>query len=191
MSKISITLGLPTIGVMRHQAVESLVSVVGSGLIDAVNIVPRLPTHQARTRIVETTNTTHLLFVDDDMVYGPQQVSLLKAHAEAGKMVVAGLCNSRTDKKIRPVVFEWVPHNQRFTFTMNFDQDRAQVVDGAHVAFTLIDMEVFKGTGKQFVFGKDPYFGEDIDFMHRLREAGVPTWLEPRCKVGHLTDRVL
>lgn len=190
--KITVTLGLPTIGVMRYQAVLSALQAVGAGVVDAVNVVPRLPVHQARTRIIETTSTTHLLFVDDDMVYTAEDIEKLKEHAQAGLGVVAGLCYSRTTKKKQAVVWEWNEQAKIFSLIPDYKiPPKLTEVDGAHVAFTLIRMDVFEIVGKYFIFGAHSYFGEDVEFMHRLKEKGIKTHLEPNAKIGHLTDQIL
>lgn len=193
MKDITITLGLPTYGTMHHPAIESLIAAVGSGHIQTVNLMPRLPIHQARTRIVEQCKTSHLLFVDDDMVYTPRDIVLLKAIAQAGGEVVAGLCYSRTTKAERPVVWRWYEQHKKFALIKEseFDIENPGVVEGAHVAFTLINMEVFDKIGRYFIFGKDSYFGEDVEFMHRLRKANILTVLEPRARIGHLTYKIL
>lgn len=182
------TVGVPTFGIMRHQFVESLISLVGSGLIDEVCVVPRLPHHQARTRVVKLTKTSHLLFVDDDVVFTPEDVELLM---KADKDIVSGLCYSRTDKEERPIVYRFNEETGRFNIRKDFDKDKLQPVDGATIAFCLIKMEVFAKVGMRFVFGIDPPYGEDEEFMHRLRDAGIQSWLEPRARVGHLTDRII
>lgn len=191
--KYTVTLGLPTVGLIKHQAVESLVGSIH--LFDKVNIVPRLPVQQARTRIVERTDTTHLLFIDDDMVYSPEHIKYLFENAD--KDIVCGLAFSRTDKNSRGIAMKWDSDKNHFIFDSRFEYGKPLPtelvrVDGGTTAFTLIKMSVFDRLGsKEFNFGTNPPRGEDVDFYERVRKAGIEVYLDPRARVGHLTDRIL
>lgn len=184
---MSVTLAIPTIGTINYRAVESMLNVTGSGLISAINIVPRLPIHQARTRLVETTSTDFILFADDDLVYTQREVQLLLANALQGKPVVAGLVNRRSDKSSVPVVYKF--GDKGYELTDDFDKEKISRVDGVTIAFTIVNMEVFKKVGTTFRFTDT--LGEDLEFNLRLRKAGIPVYLEPRAKVGHLTEKIL
>ncbi len=192
--KYTFTIGIPTVGVIRHQAVESLIATIGNGVVDAVNFVPRLPVQQARTRIAETTKTTHLLFVDDDMVYNPEHIEYLKENAD--KDIVCGLAYSRTDKDSRGIVMKFNEETGYFAFDPRFQYglplpEGLQKVDGGTLSFVLIKMEVFEKIGTVFNFGTNPPRGEDVDFFERVRKAGIEVYLDPRARIGHLTDRIL
>lgn len=192
--KNTYTIGLPTIGVIRHQAVESLILAVGNGVVDAVNIVPRLPVQQARTRIAERLNTTHLLFIDDDMTYEPKHIEYLKENAD--KDIVCGLAYSRTDKTSRGIVMKFNEETGHFEFDKRFEYglpvpQKLTKIDGGTLAFTLIKAEVFKKVGNSFRFLENPYRGEDVDFYERCRKAGIEVYLDPRARVGHLKDQIL
>lgn len=182
-----LTLAIPTIGTINYRAVESMLEATGSGLITAINIVPRLPIHQARTRLVNTTNSSFILFADDDMIYGKREIQLLLAHALQGKPVVSGLVNRRSDKSSVPVVYKF--GEKGYELTEDFDKENVSQVDGVTLAFTIINMSVFDKVGKTFRFTDT--LGEDLEFNLRLRKAGIPVFLEPRAKVGHLTEKVL
>lgn len=191
--KYTVTLGLPTVGLIKHQAVESLVGAIH--LFDKVNIVPRLPVQQARTRIVELTDTTHLLFIDDDMVYSPEHVKYLFENAD--KDIVCGLAYSRSAKESRGVAMRWrddlghFVYDDRFQYGMTLP-NTVMRIDGGTLAFTLIKMSVFETLGsKEFSFGTNPTRGEDVDFYERVRKAGIAVFIDPRARVGHLTDRIL
>jgi len=184
MSDVTITLGVPTVGSIHHESVLSIVSLVGSGLISAVNIVPRLPVQQARTRIVQTTKTTHLLFADDDMVYEPKHLELLLKHAD--KDVVCGLAVSRSKTNSRAVVLKYHQKIGMYQFTP--PPKRFEKVEAGTLAFTLIRMDVFEKVGRGFRFPAN--LGEDMDFFQRCAIAGVEVWVEPKCRVGHIMDKI-
>jgi len=184
MNEMTITLGVPTVGHIHHESVLSMVSLVGSGLISAVNIVPRLPVQQARTRIVQTTKTTHLLFADDDMVYEPKHLELLLKHAD--KDVVCGLAVSRSKTNSQPVVLKYRQDIGMYQFTpppKHFDK-----VEAGTLAFTLIRMDVFEKVGRGFRFPAN--LGEDMDFFQRCSIAGVEVYVEPACRIGHIMDKI-
>lgn len=179
----SVTLAVPTTGYMHHQFVESLIGALSTGLIGAVNIVPRLPIHQARQRIAETTDTEFVLFVDDDMVFTPEDVeAIIKTPGD----IVSGLAVTRS-KKPQPVVF--TNNDGAFTFRTDYTPDAMQQVDATTLAFTKVAMRVFDKIGTEFAFRDG--LGEDLDFCKRASEAGFLVVLNSSVKVGHITQDVL
>lgn len=185
---------MPTVGIMNYRAVECLASAVASNAVQAMCMVPRLPVHQARTRLVERCDTTHLLMVDDDMIYTPEHIEMLKQNAD--KDFICGLAYSRTDKESRGVVMKWDDERGHFVFDKRFQYGQpvpkvVLPVDGGTLSFALIKMSLFDKIGKDFNFGTNPNRGEDVDFFERCRKAGVQIYIDPRVRVGHLTEKIL
>lgn len=184
----TITLGIPTIGQIHHENVSCIIEAVSSGHIQAVCLVPRLPVHQARSRVVQLADTTHLLFVDDDMKFTAHDIAMLKMVVDnTGARVACGLAMTRSSKESYPVVLK--DAGKQWAITRKFDDQAPSKVDGATLAFALIEMLVFEEIGTEFKFENG--VGEDVDFFKRCKAKGIDVWLEPRVRVGHIMDRVV
>lgn len=178
-----ITVAVPSSGHPKIEFVNGLVQVVGAGMVSNVAIIPRLPVHQARQRavdLVRQTNSTHLLFIDDDIVFTPQDVQAL---IEADKPIVCGLVNRRSQTKPLPVVFD---RNLDGSLAWAEPPKKLAKVAAGTLAFTLISMDIFNAIGSEFRFTAE--LGEDMDFFKRVTDAGFEVWLEPKAKVGHLME---
>ncbi len=177
MTEKTITLGIPSGGHPRIDFINSLLALMGSGLVHAVMFVPRLPVQQARSRIASQLTTTHLLFVDDDMVFTPADVEAL---INADKDVVSGLYVRRGAVPI-PIVYDLSDGTHRL---VSPPTELAQV--SGSLAFTLIKKEVIDAVGTDFQFGDG--IGEDIDYILRIKQAGFELWLEPKARIGHVNE---
>ena len=180
----SITVGVPSAGHPKIDFINSLMQLVTSGNVSAMLIVPRLPVNQARSRITSSVQTSHLLFVDDDMTFPPEALELLIA---ANKDIVSGLYvrRSQDQAKVQPCVFDY--NGKRFTFT----EPPAELaeVGGVALAFTLIKKTVIDKIGTAFRF--DGTMGEDLEWIKRAKNAGFETWIEPRAVIGHINETTL
>lgn len=181
MTKTTITVGVPSAGHPKVEFVNSLVELATSGLIDSVFIVPRLPVHLARKRIAENFKTTHLLMIDDDMTFTLADVQAL---IDAKKEVVSGLYFRRSVNNAMPVVFRFDKEKGKYMWTM--PPEKLSKVDGTSLAFTLVSKKVFDKVGTDFKFTEE--YGEDLDFINRVRLAGIDIWLEPKARIGHLLE---
>lgn len=176
----TITVGVPSAGHPKIDFINSLLGLATSGLVQNVMIVPRLPIHQARKRLAEAYQGTHLLFVDDDMVFTPEDVHRL---IQADKDVVSGLY-MRRGNPAHPICYDYSGED----FKLIDPPATLSQVSGS-LAFTLIKKEVIDAVGTEFHFGNGK--GEDINYLTEIKNKGFEIWLEPKARVGHIMEIAL
>jgi len=141
------------------------------------------------------TDCTHLLMVDTDMVFTPEDVQMLH---EAGEQLVGALaigqnadgslfCSARMrdDAAWRPATMEQVAAAG----------GRLLKVDAIGMAFTMIGRDLaaqlFNHVNvKPFSSGWDGV-GEDVAFCQTAAKAGYQPYLHTGVAVGHIKERVI
>lgn len=182
--EMTIMLGVPSAGHPDIDFINSMVSILPA--ISGVMIVPRLPVQQARTRIAEAflgQDYTHLLMIDDDMVFTPGDAAQVLALAEDGKDVVSGLFCRRSNDKPTPIVYD-----KKMQLTE--PPKEAAKVHGTSLAFTIISRRVLEAVGSKFEFGANGE-GEDMNFVKEVHEMGFEWWLNPAARIGHKSEITL
>lgn len=155
---------------------------------------------QARNDIVgrllydpELADVTHLLWIDDDMVFEPGAVERLLAH---DLPIVGGLCHGRRAPHYAPILLHRQPGGM-LGYSYQHDYPEGLVkVDATGGAFILVKREVYEAIEKAFPrAGEGPYtdrgFGEDISFCERARECGFDTYVDTTVKIGHVAEVVV
>lgn len=121
---------------------------------------------------------THLCFIDSDMSFSPDSLQNLMVIGD-GKDIIAGLFFQRYD-----------PYPP--ALSINDKQvipDKLTEVDWVGMAFTLIDMEVFKKMPRPWFeldFNPKHIVGEDILFCIKAKKLGYKVWVTPDVHIGHL-----
>lgn len=179
MQEPNILLGVPSGGHPHIDFVNSLVALVSAQIVTGVLIVPRLPVHQARMRIAHSAQPgkhTHILFIDDDMVFTPEDVLSL---IQADKPIISGLYVRRSKNAPVPIVYD-------DNGVLCAPPTKLSRVGSTSLAFTLVAMDVLERTGKEFYF--EGYKGEDMTFADEVRSLGIEWWIDPSVKIGHVTE---
>jgi len=157
---------------------------------------------RARNMIVHEfmqSDCDHLLFIDSDMTFDPDDVLRLMAWNQE-KHIVAGAYESRKAGKI-------------YILTLDGDQenvlmDAMGLVKAKRVAtgFMMIQRQVFEKLAElhpewkhhdnlseamlysyfDFKVTPEGYIGEDFLFCERAIEAGFGIWIDPTIKLGHM-----
>jgi len=142
----------------------------------------------------------HLLFIDADMTFNPEDVLRLLAWNQ-NKGIVAGAYEARKEGKIYILTLD----------SKNNDvvMDNMGLVKAKRVAtgFMMIQRQVFTKLAKlhpewlhkdnadpketlyaffDFLCTPEGYVGEDFLFCQRATDAGFEVWIDPTIKLGHM-----
>lgn len=193
------TLGHPTVGyvnsVLRTTS-ELRAAKVPHALKMVAGVSPiQLARAECARLFLELKPATHLLFVDDDMVFTEFDVLALRG---ADKPIVGALCTSKTD---RVTSYNTLPRA-----SPEVDVDLVEV-DGVGAGFMMIrrdvveavaaatpDLEISPGLSRKMMFecgshnGK--YLSEDYAFCRRARDLGFSSWAHAGLDVGHEGSKV-
>lgn len=128
----------------------------------------------------------NLLFIDSDMVFKREDLRIIEKHLE-DKDIVSGLCvmsfpgypPAIFDKDLKP--YEEIPKE---TFEVNacgaaFLGISKRVLDTLTEPFTPILNEKY-----------GQYYGEDVSFCMKAREAGFKIYCDPNLSIGHIKTEV-
>ncbi len=128
---------------------------------------------------------SHLLFIDDDMVFDEDVLDRLLSHK---KEIVGVVYHSRRLEKTTTLVLE----NGK---VLHSDDIPKGMIKCSHVGtgIMLIDLKVVEKIAEPwFYFSTNPNgstnIGEDAWFCSQARKAGFTIWCDPSIKVGHLGD---
>ena len=131
-------------------------------------------------------NATHLLFVDDDMVFEKDAVIKL---VERDKDIVGVHYNCR---KFPPTTTVHMDEEKKKSIKWE-NPDGFMTCDAVGTGFMLIDLRVFDKLKEPWFFWKtneqgEVVEGEDYWFCRIAREAGFEVWCDLTIPVKHIGD---
>jgi hypothetical protein len=211
-----------TAGNLRMECVEGITRCIATETISQFFITQAGPyLDNGRNDVVKTfcdprvrERCTHLLMVDSDIGFTPQDViDIYEASNEEGhqRAVVCGVYYSAWDNVAKPVVYEWGETPQGLK-TLNVIEewedgwsfwntkpnreglDPLVKVEAAGAGFMMIRYEVIDVLAK--VFG-DPqpwfsepvidgiHYGEDLAFCQRVKDSGFSVWAHRGVELAH------
>lgn len=152
---------------------------------------------KTRSDLVERfllTDAEWMLMIDSDMKFEPDLLDQLLEHADPETVPVLGpLCYSVNQDGPFPVMYKVI--GNRFANYASPAEDSLLQVDGLGAACLLVHRTAFEKIsqiedwpGRWFdilFFGDEP-LGEDLSFMLRLRQAGVPVHVHTGIPIGHV-----
>jgi len=160
------------------------------------------PVAEARNLLVdgilkEHPEVTHLMWIDDDMVFPPDAIARLLAH---DLPIVGGVCHNRRHP-FMPILMMKVPSGIGYGFMYDYEE-RADArglvpVDATGAAFILVKREVYEKIAEKLNKEKHegPYTqlgaGEDISFCSRAQQVGYPIWIDTTLQIGHVGEVVV
>jgi glycosyltransferase involved in cell wall biosynthesis len=169
--------------------------------------VEGLPIDVARNTLTQEAlkdaSITHIMWIDDDMVFPPDSLFRLLAH---DKDIVGGLCFDRRHP-YKPVIareydksFGFDPGTLGWLF--DYPPDELIEVDATGGAFLLIKREVFEDIRDGEVWPEGKYSNwwtplpelgssEDLSFMVRARKAGYKIHVDTGLKIGHVAETIV
>lgn len=131
-------------------------------------------------------NCDYVLFIDDDMTFGPDLAIRLMAH---DKDIVSAWAYQRGAPH-DPVCYEWAGDEATGGHVpmRNAADTGLRKVDAVGFGAVLIKTSVLKKMKRPWFGFKR--FGEDIGFCHAAREAGFGVYCDTDLEIGHLGGRV-
>lgn len=114
---------------------------------------------------------SHLLFVDSDVMFGPESIVKLMKHIEGGLDIVAG----RYNKKIYPA-----------QSTVKEDIKVLSEVEFVPTGFLLVNMEVYNKIGKPYFSFENGAESEDYYFCMKAKKNGFKVYCDPTIEIAHL-----
>lgn len=194
-----ITIGICTGGSIRAETVTSLVSnminVAQTGIMANLLVQVGGYVDVNRNKIVEEARkagTTHLMFIDADMIFPEDGIMRLLAHKkdivganynvrlDPTSVVLSGPTVKMFDKKTNKVV------------SMSGQDFPTELFKCYSLAtgFMMIDMKVFdKLEFPYFDAYQDKngvHYTEDVDFCRKANESGAEVWCDPTIRMGHI-----
>lgn len=156
------------------------------------------------------TKEGHLIMIDSDIVFTPEDVAKIESHLDNGLDAVTGIYPVG-QPPYPPCIFERVVNK-----VQNPEEYRGSIImsdyhiQGDYKLTTpkegLNEIGAcgggFLGINKNIInkLPKDPFdniregeifHGEDISFCHRLRELGFKLWADSEIKLGHIRTQVI
>lgn len=173
----------------HHASIVTMQKHAGFQYIDC----PRYIVHEARNLLVEEAlkyNATHVLFIDDDMIFPPEAALQLLAHDVD---IVTGLAFRRR-APYHPCIFTC---DGKDIYAIESIHKGLIDIDCCGSAFILIKTEVFKRMPKPwYVYGDTSLgiyvdkggLGEDISFTLKAKRLGFEVKCDTDLVITHLGD---
>jgi len=137
-------------------------------------------------RYMETTHLrcTHLLMIDQDMVFPENLVSRLASH---GLPLVAALAvRGQRDKPV-PVMHN-LGDGKEFTAIADWEPGQLVPCDATGGAAVLIATEVLEAMGEPWWLMNEDGCGHDIHFYRRAKRAGYQLYVDTGAVCGHFAE---
>jgi len=130
---------------------------------------------------------THIIMMDTDQIYPPDCLAKLLSH----KQPVVGTPVHRRWPPFDPILYRGTPGRYTHVPDAECYSGRLVPVDATGCGCVLYDLRVFMGLETPwFAMSKTEDgkpIGEDIYLCSRLRNAGVPIFVDTSIEIGHLT----
>ena len=205
MYKIAIctpTLGRPHMKFIN--AYNALIKPRGSGPLmgetHPINL-EEFPVDQSREHLTRHALTipglTHILWIDDDMVFPANALQRLLAH---DKDIVGGLCHNRRAPSYQPIVarrYDPILQMPEGSFGFVYDLPESGLVeaDATGGAFLLVKTQIFKDITLRFGEGSwwEPQGegSEDFSFCARAQVCGYKIYVDCGLNIGHIGNVII
>ncbi len=159
--------------------------------------VVEMPQHYAAEALMLVflkTDADSILYVDDDMIYEPADLDVMRDDPEGEKYdILQGLCLSRNPPH-NPVIWRQVTDVDENLFYQNAAEPMEHIIEDVVIvglAFTLIRRDVFMVVRQQIKANEKifrwNYRGdsEDASFSHLARKAGCTLGVSTKVSIGH------
>jgi len=187
---------MPSARPIPSEVVDSFARLYGRGLVEGYVTAELIlgDTYLDAARNLLTTyamdlptNPTHAFWFDDDMTMPSDTIARLLAHDVP---IVGGLYHQRA-APFMPVAYNFTGEGHSAQMIELPDEPTGLVqVDGLGFGCTLIQMNIYLEMAEHF---GDPRWhqvnegvGEDVFFFRRVKEMGIPVWLDCDVRAGHV-----
>ena len=186
---MKLLVAVPTTDYVHAEFMKSLVELtqklMKNGVDAEVRIIGGTLVYIARNKLAQyamNENFTHVLWLDSDMVFGPNIVDDLLF---CGKDMVCGAFVGRRPL-FGPCVYTSIDELP-MKKVRDFGTEPFQV-DGCGMALVLMKTDVLRKVKEQFgtCFTPTEKYGEDIAFCDRAKKTGTEIWCEPTVRPGHI-----
>jgi len=182
-------IGVPTLDYMNVEFVRSLTALLMRLKDDGVNfdldIESGTLVYIARERIANKAineEYSHVLWLDADMVFGPD---LLDDLMFSGKAFVSGVYHARR-KGYASCIFKGINVGEVEHFK-EYPKETFEIA-GCGFGCVLIETEIIRAVKRTYgtCFTPIKNYGEDLAFCKRCRDIGYSLWCEPSVVCGHI-----
>lgn len=182
-------IGVPTLDYMNVEFVRSLTALLMRLKDDGVNfdidIESGTLVYIARERIANKAineEYSHVLWLDADMVFGPD---LLDDLMFSGKAFVSGVYHARR-KGYASCIFKGIDVGEVERFK-EYPKETFEIA-GCGFGCVLIETEIIRAVKRAYgtCFTPIKNYGEDLAFCKRCRDIGYSLWCEPSVVCGHI-----
>lgn len=191
-NKIRLGIGIPNCGTIKSQTVASLVGMVRTlpypnALLMREGSVLHSNREEIIMRAIEM-NCTHVLFVDDDMIFEKDAVVRL---VERDKDIVGVHYNCRKFPLTTTVHMD-----KKQKEKINWEKPEGFMsCEAVGTGFMLINLKVFKKLQHPWFFWKsnekgEVVEGEDYWFCRIAREAGFEVWVDLNIPIKHIGEYI-
>jgi hypothetical protein len=190
-----ILIGVPTYGLVDHRFWKTSM-MLNIPYRHGIETIPRLMPDMARNKLARMAidyGFTHLLVLDDDMIYDDQEIiTKLVAH----NVDIVGVRAYTRTAPHYPCVFYKGGAGDEFYQEVDFDCVGLREVDALGMSMCLINVDVFRKVpepwfefGKVTILGKgDDRFGEDVYFCKKAKESGFKVHCDTNIEIAHVGD---
>ena len=189
MSKKKVVVCMPVRDSVQADTTQRLIDLLAHRCVIGRTQVTGSLIHKARNFLVETTlenfkEATHILFVDDDMVFTNSDLDKL---LDSGKDIIGSVAVER-NIPFHPCL---VPEEKDWSNMKQLWESKKPIkVHSIGMGFTLIKVslleKLLKDNNQLFFFEKDSEYGEDYNFCRLVRGLGETVWVHCGSQVGHL-----
>ena len=203
MTKPKILIAVPMLHECRAEFTVSMLNLMGNlpNTADfAISVKIGSLVYEARNYLAMkaiTDECDHILWLDSDMTFTPEDIFLLVEDMDQGMDYVTGLCFSR-QLPTNPVIakeIRWERNEKTGVVTHGADlykdypRDQVFEIGGSGMACCLMKTDLLKDVAESFrlsPYYPMPQLGEDYSFCWRLHKLGVKMFCDSRVKIGHI-----
>ena len=156
------------------------------------------------THFLETRKAPHLIFLDSDIVFEPEDLKKLNQRQKEGYDLIGGAYTVKTAAQLAhygPVLFDGTVQEVRFLSTgftgisrrlleLMVKKLRLPRLNSKDWTANYPFFESGARTGLKDMSSPDIYISEDWDFGMKARRVGVRAYLDTSIKVGHLGQKI-